>query len=651
MKIHFASQSFHPNIGGVTTHLMNLLTNLRKMGHDVSEVHLRPPKAKVEDEIKKIPVYRIPKTRLTSKLMNGFGKFKKSFEKTLLNQGNDFKGNVYDLNGYKEFLEINRLFGEALDELLKNHPAEICHVHDFQFQLSLVYKYISRGMPLILTWHGPFLDSMNEKARKFIIEHMNAYDKIIFLTQEYLQNAIDSGLKKEKGKVIPSIANSEIFKPKKVNKKSVKKKYSIPKNSKMILCVQRMDWRSSHKQLIKSMPKILEKNPDAVLVFVGEESLGSEELKKHDIWDTPKSEFISLIKKHDLEDKVVFLGNLDNSKLPELYNTADVFASLGQMEGFSISITEAMLCGKPIVGTNVGGTKSQVKNNKNGFLVEVMDIKDTAEKISKILSNRSLREKMGKNSLKISKKFHPDKVTQQHTELYREILKEKSDMWRLQMMQLEDIGSLITSFDGVIAKKGKINKKAVKKLKSLRKPLIMATNRKFSYTKKLNKKYPIWRAIVSENGAVVYYPETKKVIITDSIYMKKARSIIRKSGVNANIGKVMIKTKQTNEKKIKKLLSPVSSNLKFEKNNGYVIVVPKYVNKSKGVFIVMKHFKMKPEDSLLFGSRENDMGLFKVPGYSISLKNSNEKIKSTSDEVTEKSYGKGVIEAINKIKK
>jgi glycosyltransferase involved in cell wall biosynthesis len=85
----------------------------------------------------------------------------------------------------------------------------------------------------------------------------------------------------------------------------------------------------------------------------------------------------------------MFIGNVDYPKLPELYNASDVVAHCPKNEGFGLSITEGMACGKAIVATNVGGIPLQVKNNINGFLVEPRDIKSTAEKVIKILSNKS----------------------------------------------------------------------------------------------------------------------------------------------------------------------------------------------------------------------------------------------------------------------
>ena len=61
MKIFFASQSFYPNIGGVSTYLLNLAKGLMDRGDEVIEVHLRPPHEPSEEIVEGIKVFRIPK--------------------------------------------------------------------------------------------------------------------------------------------------------------------------------------------------------------------------------------------------------------------------------------------------------------------------------------------------------------------------------------------------------------------------------------------------------------------------------------------------------------------------------------------------------------------------------------------------------------
>jgi len=76
LKVFFASQSFYPLIGGVSTYLMNLAVGLKKHGHEVVEIHLRPPFEESEEEVKGINVYRVPREPLDRELLEKYSHFK-----------------------------------------------------------------------------------------------------------------------------------------------------------------------------------------------------------------------------------------------------------------------------------------------------------------------------------------------------------------------------------------------------------------------------------------------------------------------------------------------------------------------------------------------------------------------------------------------
>lgn len=648
MRIFFASQSFYPNIGGVSTYLLNLLKKLNERGVEVKEFHLRLMGMELKDKIKGIDVERVPQKPLTMDLLDGYSKFKENFQKAILLQKNDFSSDVYEMEGYKEFFDINQAFGEGVSALLEDYPAEIVHVHDFQ--LVHLYKYVPRGTPLILTWHGPFYSRFKKSLKKFIIEQMMEYDKVIFSSEEYRKSAIKAGLPREKTAVIHPIANTDIFKPIKVDKNKIKEKYGIPNGSKMILCVQRIDWRSSHKQLIKSMAKVAKEVPDAVLVFAGEKSM-SQKMSNHR--DSERENIRKLVKELGLSKKVFFIGNVNYFKIPRLYNTADVIASTPKMEAFGLSVTEGMACGKPVVGTKVGGIPLQIQDNVNGFLVEAEDVSDTADKLIKLLKSSKLRKKMGEESQRIvDKKFKLDKRIEEHIVLYRKLLKKKSDKWRISMLDPEEIQAVITDLDGTLRKTGKkINPDVIRKLKSLKIPHILVTGRHLDYVKRLYSTWKIWDIIVAENGSIIYFPKEDRILSINSEKMDSARKILKKSDIKCHFGEIIISTKLENRKKLKKLLKPLNKHLNYETNIDEMMVLPKGVNKGTGTLLALQNKEIDPEKTVIVGDAENDINLFNVPGYRIAVSNAHKKLKSVADEVTEQAAGKGVTEIVNTLKK
>ncbi len=72
----------------------------------------------------------------------------------------------------------------------------------------------------------------------------------------------------------------------------------------------------------------------------------------------------------DLSTSVQFLGMVENRRLPEIYARADVFVLPSRYEGNPKALVEAMACGLPVLGTNVRGIASIVKDGETGVLVE-----------------------------------------------------------------------------------------------------------------------------------------------------------------------------------------------------------------------------------------------------------------------------------------
>ena len=166
MKIYYASQSFYPHIGGVSTYLLNLAREMLKNGNDVVEVHLRPSGELHEGEIKGIEVHRVPREPIDREIMEKYSRFKEVLYKECHYNVREFTKAHHLMDGYEEFNKVNEYFGEQLKQLLEENPADVVHIHDFQ--LLFAYKYVPRGTPLILTWHIPFIAGMSQHLSRFL---------------------------------------------------------------------------------------------------------------------------------------------------------------------------------------------------------------------------------------------------------------------------------------------------------------------------------------------------------------------------------------------------------------------------------------------------------------------------------------------------
>lgn len=106
----------------------------------------------------------------------------------------------------------------------------------------------------------------------------------------------------------------------------------------------------------------------------------------------------------------------------ELINSS-IFVMTSRSESFSLVLLEAMSCGLPVVAFDCPtGPREMMENNCNGFLIsKVGDVESMANALIKLMSNRDLRQRFGKRSLEISKRFHIDAIMEKWISLFESL--------------------------------------------------------------------------------------------------------------------------------------------------------------------------------------------------------------------------------------
>ena len=100
------------------------------------------------------------------------------------------------------------------------------------------------------------------------------------------------------------------------------------------------------------------------------------------------------VKNLNLENRIEFVGEVANERLPDYLAAADIFVRPSLSEGLGIAFIEAMAMGVPVIGTPVGGILDLIKNQETGLLCEVGNPKDIAAKIQTILNDDILKQRL-----------------------------------------------------------------------------------------------------------------------------------------------------------------------------------------------------------------------------------------------------------------
>lgn len=206
--------------------------------------------------------------------------------------------------------------------------------------------------------------------------------------------------------VITNGFDSEKFSKQKYQ--DIRKKYKIPKNSKIILYLGRISFEKKIDILLKAFKTINDEDENAYLVIVG--SGPSLEKTKEEVREMGLN-------------NVIFTGYVEDKYLASFYKQCDVFASASDTETQGIVFVEAMSFGKPVIGPNKLGAKDTITDGKNGYLFEAGNFKDLAGKIKKIIYNKTLSKKMGIASKKMVKIYSNEKSIKKTVALYKKTIK------------------------------------------------------------------------------------------------------------------------------------------------------------------------------------------------------------------------------------
>jgi polysaccharide biosynthesis protein PelF len=134
-------------------------------------------------------------------------------------------------------------------------------------------------------------------------------------------------------------------------------------------------------------------------------------------------ECLALCKDLKLEDSFIFAGHVTD--MATAYHSGDVIALSSISEAFPYSVVEAMMTGKPVVSTDVGGVREAIGDT--GYLVTPRNPEEMASSITKLLQQTDLRNALGKKARERALSYFTlDKVLDHHLKSYRQLIEEAS---------------------------------------------------------------------------------------------------------------------------------------------------------------------------------------------------------------------------------
>lgn len=175
----------------------------------------------------------------------------------------------------------------------------------------------------------PLVSRIWKKAKAVVCNSIGLKKEVLELNPELNVEIIPNGIDLEKFKLIKKLNSSE-----EIN----------------LLYVGRLIPLKQIDKVIVTLPKIITKTKKKVKFKI----VGS---------GVQESELRSLVKKMDLNEAVIFVGDVNYETIEQEYQKADIYIQLSKIEGMSNTIMEALACGLPVITTDISGIDVLKNNN------------------------------------------------------------------------------------------------------------------------------------------------------------------------------------------------------------------------------------------------------------------------------------------------
>lgn len=301
-------------------------------------------------------------------------------------------------------------------------------IHANFFMSALVAAEIKQmlGIPFVVTFHalGSIRKIFQGEHDKFPATRIDIEKRVVAeadrIIAECPQDKEDLiqyyNAPVDKITVIPCGFSTQEFYP--IDQFLARMVLNIKSDEHIILQLGRMVPRKGVDNVIRTLARVKKASAPVRLIVVGGETDDVNPVSNPEI-----ARLQAIAAEEGVGEHVTFAGRKSRDILKYYYAAADVFVTTPWYEPFGITPLEAMACGTPVIGANVGGIKYSVEDGKTGYLVPPNDPDCLAVKLYELLHDPVLRKKMGEHAIKrVNLHFTWGKVSQQMAAVYERIL-------------------------------------------------------------------------------------------------------------------------------------------------------------------------------------------------------------------------------------
>lgn len=360
MNIGLFTDTYFPQINGVATSVHTLAGALRARGHNVYIFTPKDPNTTAEQSDENV----IAMPSLPFMLLRNYR-----------------VGLIYSPRAFNQISHLH---------------LDIVHTQT-EFPLGIFGKLLStvKKIPMVHTYHTMYEDYVHYIAKGYIVTpamakefsklFCNSATAVVAPTEKAKHFLEEYGVTKPI-EIIPTGIDTSLFAKKNFLEQdtiALKQSLGLEKDTPVILSLGRVAKEKSIDVILRALPKLFQKMPQARMVIVG---------------DGPERENLEhLAKELDIAHKVLFIGAKPWTEIGKYYQIGTVFCSASVSETQGLTFAEAMAGGIPVVAKRDESIENIIENNKTGLLFETEE--DLTEKLYMLLNTPALQKRLSNASI------------------------------------------------------------------------------------------------------------------------------------------------------------------------------------------------------------------------------------------------------------
>ncbi|MDB6000071.1 MAG: glycosyl transferase family 1 [Rhizobacter sp.] len=322
----------------------------------------------------------------------------------------------------EELLQHMPEFTRVAEHLLRNSVRyDVVHANFFMSGLVALRLKEALGLPLVMTFHAlGAVRCEHQKAsdgfpasrigiERALVRHADTIVAECPQDEDDLIRLYDAD--PAKIVMVPCGFDPEEFAP--VDRDQARESLGLRRDDFIVLQLGRLVPRKGIDNVIQAMGHLDHGIASKLLVVGGDEREPNEQR-------TPEiARLRQVAREAGVAGRVEFVGHRDRRELRTYYAAADVFVTTPWYEPFGITPLEAMACGTPVVGSNVGGIKYSVEEGVTGFLVSPKDPRALAARLRELHGSPALARAFGRAGIRrVRSMFTWDRVADDLAKAY-----------------------------------------------------------------------------------------------------------------------------------------------------------------------------------------------------------------------------------------